>query len=222
MAQGSGREKWIVENRTSKVLAISDLPLVPTLNPGQRIDILRFYSYNDAEKSQVLHSMLSSGWLRIVKSRSNSNAKVERIEESDIDTLLSNLTLQGLSDITGSIVGNANKVLHVNDTETGFEYKDVTAYLAGFTSASSTPYTITDGDNVLLVDASSGNTTVNLPTAASAENRIIRIKKTDSTKNLVTIDADGSETIDGELTVQITSQYTSVTIISDGTSWYII
>ena len=40
--------------------------------------------------------------------------------------------------------------------------------------------------------------------------------------NQVTIDADGSETIDDETTQTLPSQYDSIHIVSDGTEWWII
>lgn len=76
---------------------------------------------------------------------------------------------------------------------------------------------------VVLADASSGSLTVSLPSAAGAnKNRMISVKKTDSTFNTVTISANGSETIDGSGTVVITVQNACVMMISDGSNWYIL
>jgi len=62
--------------------------------------------------------------------------------------------------------------------------------------------------------------TVTLPTAASIEGKKIHVKRL-ATAN-ITVDGDGSETIDGSATFVLTSQYSSVTLISDGTNWIII
>ena len=62
--------------------------------------------------------------------------------------------------------------------------------------------------------------TVTLPTAASIEGKKIHVKRL-ATAN-ITVDGDGSETIDGSATFVLTSQYSSVTLISDGTNWLII
>jgi hypothetical protein len=87
--------------------------------------------------------------------------------------------------------------------------------VTSYSSAQTLDYTV---DDLVLV---SGNTTLTLP-AASTRCQFI-IKKTDSNATTVTIDANGSETIDGALTFTITEQYTSVTLCSDGTSsWYVI
>ena len=61
-----------------------------------------------------------------------------------------------------------------------------------------------------------------LPTAASSTGLIFYFKKIDATTNLMTIKGNGAELIDG-VNVQSTSvQYTSFTVISDGTQWSIL
>ena len=83
-------------------------------------------------------------------------------------------------------------------------------------------YTATDSDAIILCDASSGAFTLTLPTAAERSGKSYTIKKTDSSANIVTIDGDGSETIDGELTQTLSAQDDSISVISDGTNWSII
>ncbi|MDB4442331.1 hypothetical protein N9219_02810 [bacterium] len=80
--------------------------------------------------------------------------------------------------------------------------------------------TLVNTDHTNLCDCTSNAITVNLP-AASAGQRF-EIKKIDATANAVTIDGNGSETIDGALTKVITAQYESVTLVSDGTNWFIV
>ena len=81
--------------------------------------------------------------------------------------------------------------------------------------------------STVLVNAS-GNVTITLPAAASAYNstdgigRIYEIKKIDVDADTVTIDGNGSETIDGGTTAVLTIQYESITIQSDGSNWHII
>jgi len=72
------------------------------------------------------------------------------------------------------------------------------------------------------VDASGGAITVTLPAAASCTGRRYDIKKVDSSANAVTIDGDSAETIDGAATKVLSSQYSSVTIISNGSGWWIV
>ena len=82
-----------------------------------------------------------------------------------------------------------------------------------------TNYTASNGDCVL-ADASSGAITITLPSPSS--NAIVNVKKIDSSTNAVTVEPNGSETIDGSSSKTIDTQYESYTFISDGTNWYII
>ena len=83
-------------------------------------------------------------------------------------------------------------------------------------------YTIVSADNVILCNASAGAFTITLPTAVGRSGKMYNIKKIDSTSNIVTVDGDGTETIDDGLTADLTVQYESITVVSDGTEWWIL
>jgi hypothetical protein len=88
------------------------------------------------------------------------------------------------------------------------------------TAASSSPAD-TSGTCVLLCDATSNAITVDLPTAA-ANTTTFHIKKTDSSANAVTIDGNGAQTIDGGTTAVLSVQNESITLVSDGSNWFIL
>ncbi len=82
--------------------------------------------------------------------------------------------------------------------------------------------TATTADGFIFVDATAGAVTLTLPTAASMAGRILVVKKIDtSVINTVTVDGSGAETIDNDLTAIMTIPYTSISLISNGTAWYI-
>ncbi len=87
--------------------------------------------------------------------------------------------------------------------------------------------TLNNTHSTILVNCS-GSCTITLPTAASSYNntdgigRIYEIKKIDADADTVTLDGNGSETIDGATTAVITTQWESLTIQSNGTSYFII
>lgn len=85
-----------------------------------------------------------------------------------------------------------------------------------------TPVTV-GAQDVILVDDDviGGPALVNLPAAADNAGRRYYIKKLGTTAN-VTIDANGSETIDDGLTAILTVQYEALTIVSDGANWWIL
>lgn len=77
--------------------------------------------------------------------------------------------------------------------------------------------------SLYLVDASGGAVTVDLPAAASSDaaaGRTVTILNSGASNN-VTIDPDGSETIDGGATLALTPG-DSVVIVCDGTGWFTI
>jgi hypothetical protein len=90
---------------------------------------------------------------------------------------------------------------------------DVLTYVTG-----TDPITLTVATEIF--NASSGTFTVTLPTAASIAGKKITVKN--SGTGDVTVDADGSETIDGSANFLLDTQYDSVTVVSDGTNWFII
>ena len=75
---------------------------------------------------------------------------------------------------------------------------------------------------MILADSSGGAVVMTLPLAADAENKIFTVKNIEDTGG-VSIDANGAETIDGSaVPLDITALWDSVTVISDGTAWFII
>lgn len=84
--------------------------------------------------------------------------------------------------------------------------------------------TLTNSERVVLADATTAAFTMTLPTAAvSTPYPIFYIKKIDSSlANIVTIDANGSETIDGLLSITLANRGETVTLQSDGTNWRVI
>jgi len=83
----------------------------------------------------------------------------------------------------------------------------------------STNTTLTTGNTIVLVDASGGSRTMTLP--APTAGKIVHIKKTDSSANSVVI-SPPSGTIDGAATKSLLTQYDSLSIVSDGTNFFLI
>jgi hypothetical protein len=83
-------------------------------------------------------------------------------------------------------------------------------------------YTAMLSDNVLLGDATAAGFIFTLPSAASATGQVFFFKKIDASVNIVTVKGNLAELIDGSNTFLISTQYASVTVVSDGTQWWII
>jgi hypothetical protein len=91
-------------------------------------------------------------------------------------------------------------------------------------AVSSTNYTVTDTDGYYTINVTTGasDRTITLPTAADNTDRVLIIRKADSGAGKVIIDGEGSETIDGNTTVNVPEQYEAITIQCDGSGWMII
>lgn len=81
---------------------------------------------------------------------------------------------------------------------------------------------MTTSNEVVFVNASSGEVDVTLYAASSNGGRKLIIKKTDSSGNAVNILRTSSETIDGATSIILYHQNESITLMSDNSNWFII
>lgn len=90
-------------------------------------------------------------------------------------------------------------------------------------AVSSADYTITDSDGYRFVNVTAGASTrtITLPTAADNTDRVITIKKMDDSAGFVTVDGEGSETIDGATTKTLCDRYDFITVYCDGSAWHV-
>lgn len=129
----------------------------------------------------------------------------------------------GTTYYTGSMA-TSDGVIYVSLTDTNLNnaVTDATNWKSwGFSrlvETSTTPYTITNTD-VLSVDATAGAKVVNLPTGASSVGRIIRVRKSDTSENGVTITPNGADTIDGAATKVIFDANACVSLIGKSGGW---
>lgn len=86
-----------------------------------------------------------------------------------------------------------------------------------FTNQTST-YTVDNTDCV--VNCTANTFTVTLPTAVGIEGQYFIIKNRGT--GVITVDGDGSETIDGAANKLLAVQNESITVISDGSNWIIV
>lgn len=127
--------------------------------------------------------------------------------------------------LTAQVSFNARQLIDVVDP-TGDQHAATKLYVDqhvyNVENLTQTGGTLTANSDLVFVNATDGNTTINLPAAASHRGRVFTVKKTDATANTVTIDGKASETIDGATTLVLTAQYETKTIASNGTNWMII
>lgn len=83
-------------------------------------------------------------------------------------------------------------------------------------------YTITDVDRYIFADASASALTITLPDAANYTGMEFDVKAVNTTGGSITLATTSSQTIDGETTQIISTQYENLTMISNGSEWLIL
>ena len=90
-------------------------------------------------------------------------------------------------------------------------------------AVTSGPYTMLITDEYIGCDPSSGAFEIDLIAAATAgDGKVVIIKNETASSNVITIDGNASETIDGSTTKTIAAGYGYMHIRCDGSNWFII
>jgi hypothetical protein len=136
----------------------------------------------------------------------SGNGEIQSVHQG---TSYRNLALNPLGGNVGIATSSPTSTLHAN----GSVAKAITTKTA--------TYTLTSSDHTVIFNLN-GNATANLPDATTCTGRIymIKINRTNTTDTL-TIDPNGTQTIDGFTTYALQCQY-AVTIQSDGSNWQIV
>lgn len=79
-------------------------------------------------------------------------------------------------------------------------------------------YTVPETVHHVRVNATGGAITVTVPAASTRDGRSIRVTKTDSSANAVTIARTGSDTFNAATSISLATQYHSIELISNGVS----
>lgn len=85
-----------------------------------------------------------------------------------------------------------------------------------------TTYTADTADDLILCSTTGGAWQLSLYTAVGNNGRVLRVLKTTNDFTKLTIDGDGTETINGAANTSLCTQYEEVTLVSDGSNWLIL
>jgi hypothetical protein len=118
--------------------------------------------------------------------------------------------------------GKSKFLFSIEQNEGQEDFKWVTISRAHSVEQVNSNYTVDDDDYIILADASAGEIHISLPPAATVEENTYNIKRISGGENKVYIDATNNELIDGQSGVEINSQYATLTVISNGSQWFII
>ena len=125
--------------------------------------------------------------------------------------------------VSGTTDGNNNAVFDGNVVMNGTTLQ-ASAQRVSTTVASSFPYTVAEGDYVILVEGTGSPRTIDLPAKANHAGRVLIIKDAtgNASSNNIEIDPNGSETIDGTSTKLMSGNKSSLTIVCGSDQWYVL
>jgi hypothetical protein len=78
-----------------------------------------------------------------------------------------------------------------------------------------------DSGTIVKCDSQGGDITITLPSSSGLSGKIVKFKKISASNNVVIAGA-GSETLDGEAAVTLESPFAAVSLISDGSNWFVM
>ena len=126
---------------------------------------------------------------------------------------------------TVTVTNGGNLVVSGGDVTITGNLSNTGAINSGWTDVSSSPYAVTAGDHTIRVDTSTIAITVNLPTLSGDDGRELIIKDSGNAgTNNITINRNGSDTIEGATSYTINTNYGVVRLKGHASSgiWYIL
>jgi len=154
----------------------------------------------------------------------NGSAQLPAVDGSLLTGITATVAaLNDIGDVSAAAPTNG-QVIAYNSTSGDWEAADPTSAPASVTvSSPSTDQTLTapSGIEEVYVYTPSTTITVNLASASSCGVGF-KYQIKNASANTITIDPNGTETIDGASTFALSTQYASVTIVTDGSNWFII
>lgn len=125
------------------------------------------------------------------------------------------LLLLGLASLASVLPASGQTVANITQSRPGIAYN---ANSVRVTSS----YAVKTTDHTVVADATIAAFPIMLPPAGTKAYPYLVIKKSDATANAVTVDAFGSQTINGSATFVLGQQHQQVVLHSNGTSWDIV
>ena len=165
----------------------------------------RFSRDGGAAEIEILASEVAGG---IIGTHTSDHLHLRRFNqtkftiEENKNISLQKLVVTGSLTISGSLLNTGTVSIDDNDS----------------------PYTITGTKQFILIDPQNADVTVNIPSAATYPGRQIFFKLTQlATPNIVTLQCQGADTIDGASTyTDLDEQFEAISIVSNGdTGWFI-
>ena len=223
---------------TAELFAQSGGGTVNQLTPVSGVDTTAIHDNTASEISVITEKAtpISADLLVIEDSADSNNKKRVQVGNlpggsgTDNDAIHDNVSAE-ISVITAKATPTTADFLLIEDAAATNAKKRITigdlpgggSSLLSVADASGATYAVGSGDDVVRIDPSV-TTTVTLPAVAGGnEGRLIHMKNVTDLITTVTFSPDGSDTIDGVSDLTLSTGRGSYTLVSDGTSdWMIV
>ena len=100
------RESWYVTNLGKQNISIGDLPSVPVIKPGKKVDLLKFYSREKVSHSIVLTKLVKARIVSFNKQKIFSDNLPGPVAVEDINKAITSAEENEIYDIIGNITGD--------------------------------------------------------------------------------------------------------------------
>ena len=141
-----------------------------------------------------------------------------------VDAPVTNTTTNLVDSTSGKQLDFGISGVRAVSVETDKTFKTAGGRKLSYATVSATPYNLLVTDEILYVAyTATGATSIVLPTAQLVAGRVIKIVDTGglATTNNITISTEGAEKISGQDTYVININYSSVSLTSNGTHWFV-
>jgi hypothetical protein len=207
---------------------ISEYPVTATgINAGDLFDISIDNGDGTFTSAKLPGSVLTgllTGGLNLGTANLTQTDATRTYDGDNNDLVWTDLKSVVFNSIAGGVTFNSDVAINQDLSANGSLITGSDIRELGVQTINSSPATGAVNRSIYAVDTSSGAITVNLPNAASVTGIKITIfdYQGNAAMNHITIDADGSQTINGQLTQQIDSNYGWCILYSDGSNWRLL
>jgi len=164
-------------------------------------------------------AIFSAADVKILKDTFSLNDTAKILQGTDDPTSVAKDAPQGSLYVrTG---GSGGKLFAKQDAGSSTSWTDQSLFANLDVQSVTTTITIASSSNVVLASDSGGSYSITLFAAGTAGKQLF-FKKTTSTTNIITIDANGAETIDDALTQTLTKKNEVLALVDDGANWRIV
>jgi len=201
----------------SSITITKSIESIATTNPAQ----VTITDHLFADGSTVTVSSISDG--AFTPSLINTTHEIN-VLDADTFELIGIECTSSPTPATGTAVG-PHQDRYIYFTHQDSTRSNVVTIHATNIDDTDSPYPVEIKDSVVICDTTSGSVEVLLPTAASAKDRMLNIKRKPGAAgaNIVTINPDGSENIEGSsVSFLLGVAGANAQIISDGTEWWVV